>query len=129
MEADVADVTDALRPRRLGDGVIVEELLLHFIRQLRGPAFDRLQLAAIRLGIVGRNLRRLHSPSRYARGRALFALGELRVGAAVGPIVAALERERLDLKLVALRALAAIGDPAAIPYFVAAVEYLRKRCP
>jgi hypothetical protein len=126
MEADVADVTRALRPRRPGDGLIVEELLLNFIRQLRGPAFDRLQHAAIRLGIVERNLKRLRSPSRYARGRALYALGELRVAEAVAPIVAALPNERLDLKLVALRALAAIGDPAAIPHFLAAAEQLPK---
>lgn len=126
MEADLAEVARALRPRRLGDGRIVEELLLNFIPHLKGPAFDRLQKAAIQLGIVERNLRRLRSPSRHARGRALYALGALRAGTAVGAIVDSLKRERLDLQLVALRALAAIGDPAAIPPFLAAAENIPK---
>jgi HEAT repeat protein len=126
MEASVEEVTRALRPRRIGDGLIVEELLLNFIRQLKGPAFERLQHAAIRLGIVERNLKRLRSPSRFERGRALYALGELRIPEAVEPIARALGRERLDLKLVALRALAAIGDPESIPQFLEAAETLPK---
>ena len=124
MDADLDEVVRALEPRRLGDGRIVEELLVGFARHLDGPAFERLQQAASRLGIVGKNIRRLRSPRRHVRGRAMNALGVLRVGAAVGDILAVLERERLDLQLVALRALAAIDDPAAIPYFLTAAERL-----
>lgn len=50
----------------------------------------------------------------------MAALGFMRAPEAVPALVCAVAVERLELKLAALRSLAAIGDPAALPAFVQA---------
>lgn len=123
-DATGEELARVLRPRRPGDAAIMEEALLKSMRLPRGPVFERLRLAAVSLGLVERNLRRLRSRRPHERGRAMRALGILRVPEAVPALCAVLDGERLDLKLIALRALAEIGDPAAIPYLIAAAYQL-----
>jgi hypothetical protein len=68
--------------------------------------------------LVERNLARLKSRNRLRSGTAMETLGIMRAPQAVVGIIAILDREPMDMKLVALRALAAIGNPATLPYFV-----------
>jgi HEAT repeat protein len=51
-------------------------------------------------------------------------LGLLRTVEAVPGLVRALAREDLDLKLVAMRALAAIGDPSSLPAILDAAQVM-----
>ena len=118
LEEPLEAVVEAFRPRRPFDADISQEVLLDAMRQLQGPPFEALREAASRVGIIERNLRRLRSWDRHARGRAMDALGTMRAEGAVVRILDNLEGEPLDLKLVALRSLAAIKDPATLPYFV-----------
>lgn len=121
---DPAALAAALAPRRPGDAGVVEESLLAVMRRLRGPQFERLRETALRLGLFERNLRALHSPRRHQRVRAMRALGVLRAKQAVAPLLAGFEAESLELKRVALKTLADIGDPTAVPHFVAAAYAL-----
>lgn len=114
----------ALAPRLPGDAVVVEESLLAVLRGLRGPQGERLREAALRLGLYERHLRALRSPGRPERVRAMRALGVLRAKQAVAPLLAGFEAESLELKRLALKTLADIGDPAAVPHFVAAAYAL-----
>jgi len=124
LEEPLESVLEAFRPRRPFDQEIVQEVLLDSMRQLQGPPFDALREAAIRLGSIDRNLHRLRSWSRHTRGRAMEALGVMRAEGAIVQILDILEHETLDLKLVALRALACIKDPATLPYFVKTAQEL-----
>lgn len=118
------DVTAALEPRLPGDGDVIDESLLAVLRGAQGPQAALLQDAAQRRGLVERNLRELASPRRRERVRAMQTLGLLRAKPAVAPILSAFEGETLDVKLVALKALADIGDPQAVAYFVSAAYTL-----
>lgn len=122
MEEPFDAVLAALRPRRPGDGDVIQEVMLDSMRHLQGPPFETLRDAARRLGFVDANLRGLNASGRHARGRAIDRLGVMRLPEAVGPLAVRAEREDLELKLVALRSLAAIGDPACLPVFVTAAE-------
>ncbi len=124
MEEPLDAVVATLRPRRWGDLDIVQEVMIESMRHLEGPPFETLKQAADRLGLVEKDIAALHSPNRHRRGRAMDALGVMRPNRAVPALIAALDREPLDLKLVALRALAAIGDPAALPVFLAEADRL-----
>lgn len=115
MEEPHAAVVAALTPRLAGDGDCVQELVTENMRHLSGPPFETLRRASVELGFVDDNLRALRSWDRHRRGHAMERLGLLRCEEAVPGLVRALAREDLDLKLVAMRALAAIGDPAALP--------------
>ena len=110
----------ALQLRLPGDAAAIEEALLAVIRGSRGPRFERLREAALRLGLFERNLRALRSPDRRERVRAMGALGDVRAKQAVTQILSTFESEDLNVKLVALKTLMDIGDPAAVSYFIAA---------
>jgi hypothetical protein len=114
----------ALEPRRGVAAEVVEEALLAVLRDARAPEAQRLREAALRGGLYERNLRALRSPERGERVRAMQALGALRARQAVAPILTSFESEDMDVKLVALKALADIGDPGAVPYFVSAAYFL-----
>lgn len=114
----------ALAPRRRGEADVAEEALLAVLREARGPQAQRLREAALRGGVYERNLKALQSSERGERVRAMQALGTLRAKQAVAPILTSFEGEELDVKLVALKALADIGDPGAVPYFVSAAYFL-----
>jgi hypothetical protein len=124
MEEPYSAVLEALRPRLSGDGDIVQELITENMRHLQGPPFETLRRAAVELGFVRDNLRALRSWDRHRRGHAMERLGLLRSKEAVPGLVEALSQEDLDLKLVAMRALAAIGDPSALTRILQAAESL-----
>lgn len=122
MEEPYEAVLAALRPRRLGDGEVVQEIVVESMRYLEGAPFETLRRAATELGFVETNMRALDSWDSHRRGHALERLGLLHSAAAIPRMMAVLRDDRLDLKLVALRGLAEIGDPAVLPEFVAAAE-------
>lgn len=124
MEEPLADVIAALRPRRWGDLSVVQEVIVDNMRYLKGPPFETLHAAAQSLGLIEFNLARLKSRGKYIRGNAMEALGVMRAPQAVVGIIDILAHEPMDMKLVALRALAAIGNPAVLPYFVKAADRL-----
>ena len=124
MEEPFDAVVATLRPRRMGDLEIIQEVLIGSMRHLEGAPFETLKLAADRLGLIELDIAALRAPGRDRRGRAMDALGVLRSTRALPALVAALDREALDLKLVALRALAAIGDPSVLPAFIAEADRL-----
>ena len=117
MEEPLDAVLATLRPRRWGDLDIVQEVLIDSMRHLEGPPLETLKLAADRLGLIEKNVAALRSPNRHHRGRAMDALGVMRSHRTISALVASLDRESFALKLVALRALAAIGDPSVLPAF------------
>lgn len=118
MEEPYETVLAALRPRRWGDGDIVQEVIADSMRHLQGYPFTILCRAAAELGFIDDNMRLLRSLDRHRRGHAMERLGLYRAADATPAIVTLLEKEELDMKLVALRALAEIGDPKALPHFV-----------
>lgn len=119
MEEPYEAIREALRPRRWGDGDIVQEVMVESMRHLEGEPFETLCRAARDLGFVADNERGLGSRDRHRRGHAMERLGLLRAHNSVPRIVELLVGERMDMQLVALRALAAIGDPSVLPHFVA----------
>lgn len=122
LEAPDAEVLEAFRPRLPGDAGIVQDEIKEAMRHLRGAPFDALLQAARSLGFVEANLRDLRRPGKSARARAMEALGVMRAQEAVGPLLDSVERESMELRLVALRSLALIGDPSALPAFVKASD-------
>jgi hypothetical protein len=118
MEEPREKIMEALRPRRLGDMEVVENVILDSIRHLTGTPFSSLQAAAFKLGIVERNLKRMHSKNKLQAGQGMEALGIMRAPQAVVAIISLLPKLRQDMKLVALRALALVGDNKTLPYFM-----------
>ncbi|MBI3553176.1 MAG: hypothetical protein HY077_11825 [Elusimicrobia bacterium] len=114
-EAPLPEIIAALRPKEAGDEEVVEEVILDAMQPLTGGPFEALQAAAVELGFVERNLRALKARSRFRRSQAMETLGIMRVKPAIAAIGALLPAEALGMKLVALRALALIGDPQALP--------------
>lgn len=124
MEEPVERIEAGLRLRRWGDADIVLEVLGDAMRHLQGPPFEALRSAALRLGHVDRALADLRARAAHRRGRAMEALGLMRVPEAVPALLLALATEPMELKLTALRSLASIGDPRALPAFLRAAEGL-----
>jgi hypothetical protein len=122
MEEPLDDVIAALKPRRWGDESVVQDVMVDSMRHLKGPPFEILRTAATQLGFVDRNLKALHAHAKFRRGIAMEALGVMRAPQAVVGIIDILAREPMDMKLVALRALAGIGNPAVLSYFVKAAD-------
>jgi hypothetical protein len=122
LEEPYEKVLAALTPRYPGDLDVVQELIVEHIRFLQGAPFDTLRRCAQGLGIFSKNLERLSSRRRLVRGRAMDVLGVLKSKEAVVLLSEGIEAVPLDLKLVALRSLAAIGDPLALPAFTKAAD-------
>ena len=118
MEEPLDAVVEAFRPRLPGDADIALEVMTDNMRHLLGAPLETLREAARKLGFVDLCVRRLGRPGRVRRGRAMEALGLMRALEARDQLVAAAYRERTDLKLVALRSLALLRDPADLPHFV-----------
>jgi HEAT repeat protein len=114
----------ALRPKRWGDKSVVHEMMVENMRHVVGAPFDFLGRAARDLGFVAADLRSLRSPNKLVRGLALESLGVMRIHEAVPDIIAILDHGGADIRLTALRALAAIGDVSALPHFLAASDRL-----
>jgi len=124
LEEPLEAVLEAFRPLRPFDTGISFEVMLESMRQLKGSPFETLREAAFRFGFMDGCLTRLRSRDRHERGKAMEALGVMKAEGAIVQIIDILETERLDLKLVALRALASIGDPVTLPYFVKTAQLL-----
>lgn len=118
------ELSAALEARFPGEEGLVDEALLSVLRKTEGAGAGLLREAAARRGLVERKLRELSSPRRQERARAMQALGLLKAKQAVAPMLTAFEGEPLELKLVALKALADIGDPGAVAYYVSAAYML-----
>lgn len=125
MEAPLEEILNTLRPKRWGDRLIVQGVILEAMRHLTGPPFLTFKYAAERLGFIERNIKDLDAANPHRRGMAIEALGIMRCTEAIGKLQELLLHERMNLKLVALRSLTAIGDPAVLPSFVAASDFLQ----
>jgi hypothetical protein len=117
MEEPFEDILKAFQPSRPGDLDIIQETILDSQRFITGPPFDVLRKVAHRLGIIERNLSSLRSLDRHKRAHAVESLGVMKATQAIVPLLEMLKTETNDVKLVALRALATIRDPRALPYF------------
>lgn len=118
LEEPLEAVVEAFRPRYPGDRSVAETELTGAMRHLRGAPFDALGAAARRLGLVDSNLARLRSLRRRQRARAAENLGLMRCPEALEPLIALVRDDAPEVKLIALRSLALIGDPRALPAFV-----------
>lgn len=124
LEEPLEAVVEAFRPRYPGDRAVVENELTGAMRHLRGAPFETLGAAARRLGLVDSNLARVRSRRRRQRARAAENLGLMRAPEALEPLVALVRDDAPEVKLIALRSLALIGDARALPAFVEVADRL-----
>lgn len=122
MEEPHEKVLEALRPRGPLDADVVQEVMTESMMHLEGAPFEELRRCAVELGFVAANLRALASWDPHKRGIAMERLGLMRAKEAARPIAEVLAGEALELKLVGLRALAAIGDPRSLDSFLDVAE-------
>lgn len=125
MEEPMENIIECLRPKRWGDTQIIQGVILDAARHLTGPPFETLKSAAEKLGFLELDRLELHSKSPHKRGRAMEALGIMRCVEAEGRLKELLLSEPMNLKLVALRALTAMGDPAILPAFIQVSDRLQ----
>lgn len=125
MEAPLEEIVAILRPKRWGDRMVVQTVILDAMRHLTGPPFLTFRSAVEQLGFIKINLHELGSHNPHKRGRAMEALGIMRCEEAAPLLRDALFRERMNLKLVALRSLVAIGDPKILPSFIEVSDLLQ----
>ena len=118
MEQPLEEIVKALRPKRWGDEAVAQEVVIEAMRHLKGPPFATLNEVAYQLGFIERNLQALRSRDEDGRGGAMDALAVMRSSQAIVVILDILDHEPIHMKLVALSCLAAIGDPAVLPFFV-----------
>jgi HEAT repeat protein len=81
--------------------------------KVRGEAHQALAEVFARRGLTGRALRQLRHYDAVRRARAAEMLGNLRLAEAVGPVCQLLADRRPEVRVVAVRALGAIGHPDA----------------
>jgi hypothetical protein len=124
MEEPPEKVLATLAPKRWGDGDVVQTVMLDAMRHLEGPPFEALKNAAVKLGFMDRNLALLGARNKLKRGNAMEALGIMRAHEAMVAIIAMLPKQPRDMKLVALRSLALIGDPFSLTYYEREAETL-----
>ncbi|MEV4639637.1 HEAT repeat domain-containing protein [Actinoplanes sp. NPDC049548] len=86
---------------------------LALLGKLRGEAHLGLVSVFLRRGTARTALRRLHSRSPVKRARAAQVLGDLELRQAVPELCRLLTDRHADVRVVAVRALGRIGDPAA----------------
>jgi HEAT repeat protein len=90
------------------------DLALRYTAAVRGASADRLVAGLEEHGVISYLIDRVHVGDEWQRAEAAEMLGRLRVGRAVPHLVAALDDEMEDVRTVAARGLAAIGDPRAV---------------
>ncbi|MBI5883140.1 MAG: HEAT repeat domain-containing protein [Elusimicrobia bacterium] len=117
MEEPFDAIMKAFEPQRPGDLDIVQEVILDSMRFITGPPFEIMKKVSHRLGIIDRNISFLGSFDRHKRAHAVETLGVMQATQAIIPLLEMLSTETNDIKLVALRSLAIIKDPRALPYF------------
>lgn len=120
MEEPLEKVRNALRPRLKTDMPVIQDIIVETMRNLEGPPLEILRQVCEDLGFVDRNLAGLKAFGTRNRAIALESLGVMRAHRAIPAMVETLQREtHLDMKLIALRALASTQDAEALPAFIA----------
>jgi HEAT repeat protein len=99
-----------------------EPTALALLGKLRGEAHAALVSVFLRRGIARTALGDLHSRSRVRRARAAQVLGDLEHREAVPELCRLLTDRHDEVRVVALRALGRIGDPAAAWRIIAALD-------
>jgi HEAT repeat protein len=100
----------------------VESHALALLGKLRGEAHLGLVSVFLRRGTARTALARLHSRSAVKRARAAQVLGDLELRQAVPELCRLLTDRRDEVRVVAVRALGRIGDPAAAWRIIAALD-------
>jgi len=95
---------------------------LALLGKLRGEAHAALVSVFLRRGVARRALGNLHSRSRIRRARAAQVLGDLELRQAVPELCRLLADRHLEVRVVAVRALGRIGDPAAAWRLIAGLD-------
>ena len=93
---------------------MVLDLLLRYRAMLRGPEAVRITDYLEAEGYVQRAVEGLHSRNRWRRADSAGLLGRMKSDAAVDALVELMGDESDDVRMVAARSLAAIGDPKAV---------------
>ncbi|GLZ01977.1 HEAT repeat domain-containing protein [Actinoplanes sp. NBRC 103695] len=95
---------------------------LGLLGKLRGEAHQALVSVFLRRGTARRALYDLRSRSRVRRARAAQVLGDLELRQAVPELCRLLTDRRAEVRVVAVRALGRIGDPAAAWRLIASLD-------
>lgn len=95
---------------------------LGLLGKLRGEAHDALVSVFLRRGTARAALRDLRSRSRVRRARAAQILGDLELRQAVPELCRLLIDRHAEVRVVAVRALGRIGDPAAAWRLIASLD-------
>jgi HEAT repeat protein len=95
---------------------------LGLLGKLRGEAHVALVSVFLRRGTARAALRDLHSRSRVKRARAAQVLGDLELRQAVPELCRLLTDRHSEVRVVAVRALGRIGDPAAAWRLIASLD-------
>jgi HEAT repeat protein len=95
---------------------------LGLLGKLRGEAHQALVSVFLRRGVARAALRDLRSRSRVRRARAAQVLGDLELRQAVPELCRLLTDRHSEVRVVAVRALGRIGDPAAAWRLIASLD-------
>ena len=101
----------------------VEPGALALLGKLRGEAHLALVSVFLRRGTARRALGDLHARSRVRRARAAQVLGDLELRQAVPELCRLLTDRHLEVRVVAVRALGRIGDPAAAWRLITSLDH------
>jgi HEAT repeat protein len=99
----------------------VLDLAVRYAASMRGAEAQRITQFVEATGLAGRLLEDLNGRDAWRRARAADLLGRLAVRGAVPALIAALKDDSEDVRTVAARSLAMIGDPAAVPALAGAL--------
>jgi HEAT repeat protein len=111
----------ALPPAERREQPVLLELLLRYLDLLRGPEAGLLTAYLEDEGYVARAVEGLRSRNRWTRAMSAVQLGRMRSDTGVAALVDLMDDESADVRMVAARSLAAIGDPAAVDALTAAL--------
>lgn len=118
-DASVAELHGAVgRSLRLA-----EEIILHFLRDIRGTGRLRLIEAAADLGLLKQTLRDLHSWDWTRRDLAALHLGVYGIPGTVRDLLGLLRDPRIEVRYTAARSLGIIGSPEAVDALVTILGY------
>jgi hypothetical protein len=118
-DASVAELHGAVgRSLRLA-----EEIILHFLRDLRGTSRTRLIEAASDLGLLKQTLRDLHSWDWTRRDLAAMRLGVYGIPGTVRDLLELLRDPRIEVRYTAARSLGIIGSAEAVEALVTILGY------
>jgi len=118
-DASVAELHGAVgRSLRLA-----EEIILHFLRDIRGTGRVLLIEAASDLGLLKQTLRDLHSWDWTRRDLAAMRLGVYGIPGTVRDLMELLRDPRIEVRYTAARSLGIIGSPEAVDALVTILGY------